>query len=455
MLPVGLAGLFLSKKWLYRLFVFSTLFSASSAVNLGESDSGSAVQLWMFFGFMWLLRLTLDHLADLSFTIDTRILTPCRWLIAFLAAASISLIMPIYIGGRLLITSPFLFDNSETPLYFTSHNFTQLLYLVFGVAIAISVAHFNLRNEVRHETERIILISAIFISFWGAFQFVCNVTGIPYPDFIFNNSGSVSGKGFLETLNGVSRISSVAVEPSMFAQSLVTLLPLTLPAWLKRGSVLSIQIDRASSVFLILLLLLCTSSTAYLGLFVFAALLLPLLLRTRITSMARASIFAVIAGGAFVLLMAMAVASSSVVRDVITSGLLDKSNSGSALERLMTIQLAFGYFQKFPIFGIGWGSATSHDLIIKLLSNVGLVGTLIFLAAMYYVLRANWRALDGLTGDLSLSRSAWFMSLTVFLFTSALIGFPLAFGNFWLVLGMALSTGWKPETFRESLIAAA
>jgi hypothetical protein len=34
MLPVGLAGLFLSKRWLYRLFVFSTLFSATSAINL-------------------------------------------------------------------------------------------------------------------------------------------------------------------------------------------------------------------------------------------------------------------------------------------------------------------------------------------------------------------------------------------------------------------------------------
>jgi hypothetical protein len=311
--------------------------------------------------------------------------------------------------------------------------------------IAISVAHSNLRDKERHDTERVILLSALFVSLWGLFQFSCNLTGIPYPDYIFNNSGSQSGKGFLEAWKGIGRISSVATEPSMFAQGLIALLPLTFPAWLRRGSVLSVPIDRFCSVLFLLSLILSTSSTAYVGLFLLAIALLPLLVRTRAMSMARALKTGAFATAAVVAAMALFISWIPVVSDVVNFAILDKSSAGSGLERAMSIGLAFGYFQRFPILGIGWGSGISHDLIVRLLSNVGIVGTFVFSGAMFWVLRANWRALGPLTSSTSLSRAAWFLGLTMFLITSVLITFPLAFGNFWLVLGMAISTGWKSD----------
>jgi len=445
MLPIGLAGLFLSKKWLYRLFVFWTLFSATSVVNFGEGENGSALQVWMFFGFLWLLRLLLDAVSTLSFSVDRRIARPSIWLIAFLVVSSASLLMPVYINGRLAITSPILGDGSATPLYLSSHNITQLLYLIFGGLIAIGVAHANLREEARHETERIILYSAVFIAVWGLFQFFCNVTGIPYPDFILNNSGSASGNGYLQTLKDVDvgRISSAAVEPSMFAQSLVTLLPLTLPAWLRIGSIFSIRIDRWCSVLFVVVLILSTSSTAYLGLVILLLLVPPLLVRAGKMSFARGLRFAMVALTVAIATAGLVFVSVPVVRGVADAVLLSKSSSGSGLERLMTIGLAFGYFKQYPILGIGWGSAGSHDLVMKLLSNVGLVGTFTFLGAMLCVLKANWRALGTFVDTMSLSRAVWFLCLASFLMTSILIEFPLAFGNFWVVLGLAISTSWR------------
>jgi hypothetical protein len=450
MLPVGLASLFLSKKWLYRLFVFWTLFSASCVANFGEGENGSGLQVWMFFGFLWLLRLTMDHLTTLSFSMDHRILRPCLWLIAFLFVACISLVMPLYIDGKLMITSPILTDNSEMPLYLTLHNFTQLLYLFFGGLIAICVAHSNLSEKQRHETELTILISAIFVSVWGLFQFFCSLTGIPYPDYIFNNSGSAAGKGFMQVLEGgLSRISSVAVEPSILALSLITLLPLTLPAWLRRGSIISVEVDRFCAVLFTFLLILSTSSTAYIGFLLLYVVLLPLLLRTQAISTKRAYAAATVGVVMIIALGSVAATAFPIVRDMASSIILDKSGTASGLERIRTITLAYGYFQQFPILGIGWGSATSHDLIVKLLSNVGILGTLTFLAAMLCILRASWRTMDFLILPMDLSRSVWFMSLTVMLFTSILIGFPLPFGNFWLVIGMAISTGWKAGTDRQ------
>lgn len=446
MLPIGVAGLFLSKKWLYRLFVFWTLFSATSVANFGEGENGSALQAWMFFGVLWLLRLSLDRLTMLSISVDRRIMRPAIWIAVFLVAASISLIMPVYINGRLQITSPILGDGSQTPLYLTPHNITQLLYLIFGGVIAICVAASNLGETERHETQRIIFYSAIFVAAWGIFQFLCNVTGIPYPDFIFNNSGSASGKGYLQMLEdaGVGRVSSVAVEPSMFAQSLVTLLPLSLAAWFRVGSVFSIRGDRWCSGLLVIALILSASSTAYVGLFLLAVLIVPLLIRTRMMSMAKGVRFALFMITAMIGFGALVVASVPVLRGVADSLFFSKANSASAIERAMTVTLAFGYFEQYPILGIGWGSAGSHDLLVKLLSNVGIVGTLPFLGAMLSVLRSNWRAIGALVDPESLSRAVCFLCLAIFLATSILIEFPLAFGNFWLLLGLAISTSWKP-----------
>lgn len=445
-LPVGLAGLFLSKKWLYRLFVFSTLFSASSVANFGEGEKGSALQVWMVFGSLWLLRIIFDHISTLSFSIERRLLRPFLWMAAFLLVAALSLVMPLYIDGKLSIASQYLFDETVTPLFLTWHNVTQLLYLVLGIAITISVAQSNLRSDDRHKTERVILLSAIFVSVWGLFQLVCNITGIPYPGYIFNNSGSASGKGFLEYLQGVGvgRICSAAVEPSVLAQSLLSLLPLTLAAWLNRDSVISVFIDRLCAVLFIVLVILTTSSTGYLGLLMLAALVVILLLRTGKISLGNAVKLA--AATTFVVaVVAFSYFSIPIVRDVVGTVLIDKASSGSGLERALTIVQAFRYFQEFPVLGIGWGSATSHDLIVKLLSNVGIIGAFTFLGAMYCVMRANWRALDTLVPPRNLWRATWLLSLAIFLLTSVINEFPLPFGNFWLVLGMAMSTGWKTE----------
>lgn len=198
MLPLGVAGLLLSRKWLYRMFVFWTLFSATSAMNFGDEDNGYALQRWMFFSFLRLLRLFLNRGSTFAFSIDRRIVRPRMWLIGF---ATVSLIMPILINGRLLINS--------------------------------------------------------------------------------------------------------------------------------------------------------------------------------------------------------------------------------------------------PILGIGWGSATSHNLIVKLLSNVGVVRLVVFIGAMGSVMIARWHDLGELSSPVSLPRSVWLPALAVFLLTSALIELPLVFGNFGLVLGMVLETSGK------------
>jgi hypothetical protein len=441
LLPLGVAGLLVSPRWLYRLFVFWTLFSATSVLNVGEAQNGSAVQVWMFFGALWILRLGLERVSLFSFSIDNRLKRTSFWMIAFLVVATISLVMPVLIDGSLLIAAP-TFEGDPTPLVLTGHNITQLLYLIFGGTLAICVAHANLTDDNREETERVILYSGIFLACWGIFQFLCNITGLPYPDFLLNNSGSASGQGFRQALKdiGVQRVSSASVEPSVLAQALLSLLPLTLPAWLKRGFVFSRRRDRLIALLFVVVLILSTSSVAYVGLAILGLTYVVYSVRTGRFSKRKAIAVFVPVGILATAIVAVAIISVPFVSQIADSVLLSKASSGSAIERAMTISYAFGYFQKYPILGIGWGSATSHDVIVKLLSNVGIVGTVVFFWGIFSIVRSNWRRISRGNSPLELSREAWLMSLVSFVLTSVLIEFPLPFGNFWLIIGMSMAT---------------
>jgi len=397
--------------------------------------------VWMFFGALWILRLGLERVSLFSFSIDNRLKRTSFWMIAFLVVATISLVMPVLIDGSLLIAAP-TFEGDPTPLVLTGHNITQLLYLIFGGTLAICVAHANLTDDNREETERVILYSGIFLACWGIFQFLCNITGLPYPDFLLNNSGSASGQGFRQALKdiGVQRVSSASVEPSVLAQALLSLLPLTLPAWLKRGFVFSRRRDRLIALLFVVVLILSTSSVAYVGLAILGLTYVVYSVRTGRFSKRKAIAVFVPVGILATAIVAVAIISVPFVSQIADSVLLSKASSGSAIERAMTISYAFGYFQKYPILGIGWGSATSHDVIVKLLSNVGIVGTVVFFWGIFSIVRSNWRRISRGNSPLELSREAWLMSLVSFVLTSVLIEFPLPFGNFWLIIGMSMAT---------------
>ena len=246
----------------------------------------------------------------------------------------------------------------------------------------------------------------------------------------------------METLEGagIGRISSAAIEPSVLAVCLLALLPLTFPAWLGKGSVFSTSIDRGISCLLIAVLVLSTSSSAYLGMIILGVVMIPVLVRAKALSVSRAIriglAFVALLGGGLVLL----ITSTPFLSTLFNTLILEKASGGSGVERAMTVQLAFGYFERYPILGIGWGSATSHDLVVLLLSNVGVIGALVFFSAMASALRANWKALGALPSPTNLSRIAWFSGLLLFLLNSLLTGFPLSIGTFWVVLGMALAT---------------
>jgi hypothetical protein len=445
---LGVVLFFWSRTALYWAFVFSLPFSATAILNIGTGDAASGVQVWMFFGLLWLCRELLPQAAALKIALRRPLRSPVAYLAVFMLVAVLSTLMPLWINGSLHIIGEKLLDNSTAPLLFSRKNITGLLYLIFGVLIAIGTAQVNDSLEDVRRSLRALLMSGVFISLWGLLQMMCYIIHVPYPSAIFNNSETPSALGYLTEFGdlNVKRISSVAVEPSMLAEVLLAILPVILLALLFGRPIFSRRTDLFCGALMLLVLLLTTSSTAYVGVAAMLVLIPASLATLRVVTWGAAMrrVFVWIFGAAAVSITAWAM--SPAVRGVVANTLLNKTNSFSAAERVKSIYYAAQYFKQYPLLGIGWGSAGSHDLVMKLLSNTGVIGMLTFAGFVIIILFGLRRV--GRTGGDNVSKYAVvsFISVLILIFMNALIGFAYVFGHFWFVIGLGMAVGFRPES---------
>lgn len=438
-LPSSLVMIALKPEWVYALAIFFLPFSATSVINVGSGDTASGIQVWFYLATLLLLRWVILILFRLEFRIDRDIRRPVLYLLSFVAACAISLLMPLWISGRLQIMSPLLLDFTTTPLFFSTRNVTAFLYILAGFAFTVFIAHKNVTPKQFRRSASIYLLSCAFVASWGLLQLFLSVAHLPYPAIIFNNSASPSAAGYKETLGTteIARLTSVAVEPSMLVQTLLVGIAFTLPAFFGSGYVRGRYRDRITASLLIFVCLAATSSVGYIGIALMFLLVCWALYKAHRLrpGFLILSIFGIAA-------LVAAYFTIGIFHDVVDNALLNKNSSFSALERVKTIYYAVQYFFEYPILGVGWGSVTSHDLVAKILSNTGIVGFTAF-CAFVGVLFANMRGKSRVTSD-----KMYFDQASVILFIAcvemfvlATIGqFPDVFGHFWFILGMAAAS---------------
>lgn len=440
---VGLVIAVSSSKWAYRLFVCSIPFSGTVIANVGQAGNASGFQVWMLFGVLWLTSAWVRNDRFINPSINRKLGLPSIALMLFVLMAALSLFIPLLFGGQIQIESPLLFDNTTTPLGLSLGNLTALLYLIFGATVALAVGHLNLDGSILKETERLYFGVAVFVSIWGIFQFLCYLAGVHYPAAIFNNSAIYHRDGLSVFAQGAdpSRVYSVATEPSILSQFLLTAVPLALPSLLGVGAVFSKRKDRIFALLLVLAMLLSRSTTALFGLLIGGAFAVYALRSLKFKRAGKVILRIVLAGCITILAAAVAYLESSGFRQLFNSMVLSKSSSYSGLERWKTVADAFGYFLQQPLFGLGWGSVTSHDLVVKLLANVGVIGSIPFWVLVTVLIERAYRQRpDYPLGD-RLKAYAWAISFSLLIATNVISEFAYVFGHFWFIMGVAAAVG--------------
>jgi len=448
LIPIGIYGYFFAPNLLYVGTIFFLPFSATSIVNFGFMDATKGIPALFYFGTLWMLSAGPGTLQRCRAWRSQPMQTTVRRLRAFMLAVGLSLLMPIWINGGLTV-EPYEPGTVEAgPLRFTSRNITQTMYLLFGVLLTLFLAARNSRLGELRKTLRIFLMSSFFVSCWGMLQWFCYSAGVTYPAYIFNTSLVESATGYTQTLDdlGITRVSSVATEPSMFAQFSLIALVFAIFAVASGRVVISKLWDRAVVYALVIVLLLTTSTTAYVGL----ALVVPVSL-LGLWYLRRLKPGFVAAVGLAVLALFIGYAHSGLAQALANEMIVSKAETGSGLGRLNSVLLAFGYFSRYPVLGIGWGSATSLDIVMKVLSNTGIVGLCAFGWFLQHLFAQLWRSMSRETSPVRISeRTYWACCLLVasfiLLITGEVSGFAFVYGHTWFVFGLALAIPFLPES---------
>lgn len=436
LIPLGLASYWSAPERLYVLMIFFLPFSATAVANIGSADASSGVQASIFFGALWILRELPKFRHSAGSQLREHLRKPIGQLKLFGLVVLISLIMPLWINGGVYIQDPEFAHPNSGPLQFTFRHITQTLYLFYGLVLTVLVAFRNSKVTEFLRSIRIFVISAIFVSVWGFFQFFCYSLGIPYPAYIFNTSTTDSAMGYLQELEdiGLRRISSVATEPSLFAACMLLALVFALFALVRQQPLISKVWDRLAVAIILGALLISTSTIAYLGLAAVSVLYLFALLRLKILRAKYVILF--LASAALLELFYLL---SSSAQDVVGSMILGKNQSYSAIGRLYSVLLAAEYFLQYPILGLGWGSVTSHDLVFKLLSNTGILGFFTFFIFLMSLLRRLLRAMKTVASERTWQVVCCLTAFLTLMFTNITTDFVFAYGHLWFVLGLAIS----------------
>ncbi|ACA60192.1 O-antigen ligase family protein [Candidatus Desulforudis audaxviator] len=435
LIPIGLFFLIWRPLYLFYLAVFFIPFSASSVLNFDSISFG--LQPSQYFGILWMTSGFMSLLIRPKLTIPKEVKSSLALILLFGFFIGASLLMPAIIAGNVEAPGAQGYPGTA-PVEFSAFNVTQFLYVAYGILLSVNTAIRVRDNQTAVKAARVYVLSGLFVATWAILQYFCYYAGVAYPSALFNNSASSYALGYNQELSefGLRRLTSVAVEPSALARYLLTCVALVSVMLVRKKSLFRWRLMQpAALVFFIMVLLLSTSTTAYVGLILLFALLLLVNVRTPTVW----SKLALWLGGLLLMVLALVTAFPNFL-DVLTVLTKGKLQTFSGQERLAVILEAFKLFEQFPILGVGWGSTAADSLIVKLLSNAGILGSSMFFAFIVSILRTALRAANAEPQALHNALLVSFVTaLCLTLLVDMLIGFSFVFGHFWFLAGLSLS----------------
>ncbi|TXE08458.1 hypothetical protein ES711_08095 [Gelidibacter salicanalis] len=407
-----------------ELFVFFIPFNSTAVLYIKGTPVSLPLVLFCFAFSSFLLKSILN--SRISYPKASRI--SIRWLLVIGLVVVLSEIMPFIINGSYKVLDRYnslVFYAKEIPLVPNIQWITQMLYFIIGLLVVFLIT-VSYKTMLEIKTFLKFFISGIiFMICWGWFEIFCFFIDVDYPYYIFDHIG-MSKQGSLIGDYGFPRMISVTFEASYLAQLLIPAIPFFYwSAQEHQKIVFSTLFNKIFYIISTLTLIVAQTSTGILGFLITTG----LLLKNRMQRFSkRIRILLVLL---FIILCVIALFFAIII-------VLEKSNEYSGIERLKTVTLGFKYFLDYPLLGLGWGVFPTYDLLINLLANFGLLGTipfLILLRNIYY----RFLKLIKLNDKNKHIYKAGLESFILILVVSQLSGFIYHSQYFWMYLGLAIS----------------
>jgi hypothetical protein len=390
-LPLGLIVFFVSSTSLLYITIFFANFSVTSLIN---SPNGAPFVIYYYFGILLFIRVFLISLINGNLNIKILFTNKnLNNLMLWQFIIVISLITPYLVNGNFIVDNMKL-DNIESyPITLTIQSIKNLFPTIFGINLIFLIYLISNNMSKLIALIKIYILSILFISIYGICEYICNILDIYFPYFIFNSIENGTSQIIGTTISDGKylRISSLALEPSVLAQIILSALPYPILSLFFKKYIFNFILDSLILLIFLTTLFITTSSTAIIGLFLLFFILNYVI---RKVDFKKSSPKYLIYISSFLLLTYL------FFGNYLINLILEKINSFSYSERLYSITHAFNYFLEFPILGLGWTSVTSHDLFVLILSNSGLIGFFVFFRLIYMAINESLKNIKLLNKNL-------------------------------------------------------
>jgi hypothetical protein len=382
---------------------------------------------------------------------------PIAWVVLIFMIYTIggSVILPRLFFGQTTAFVPIKTELriAEVPLSPVSGNVTQTLYFVLNVLTFFAVAIlFSKENHAKAVRNGFFIWATLLVS-TGFMDLIGKLIGAgdllePIRTASYSMLTDVEQAGFF-------RIAGPYAEASAFGAATVVTLAFMFTYWRATRDRIALII----SIFLLLLLLLSTSSTAYVGAALIAMPLFFSILRTATTGrISRPDLFLLSCGiGAIVMVVAIELYDDKIldpIWDLFNTMIFNKASSASGQERAYWNLRSIDSFFDTAGLGIGLGSSRASSWIVAVISQLGLIGSLLLAAMTYQIISKRWIRMaengDGQTQVIARSlRSAVLASLV----TATVAGGGADPGLLFFV-GLAVSSSFRRRPQYDRLYAA-
>ena len=443
LIPLGLLFFVRGKNYLYYLTIFFIPFTATSLVN-------SATESPLVASNYFIILLTIKELfyiikyGRIKFPSLKENRKPFKFISIFIFVVILSLLMPLFIDGSFSIFSGNIADiNYEFPVKFSKSNINRVIPLLLGFILTYIVIVKSSSLFVICRSIQIYIVSVFTIALWGWLQFICNKFNIDYPFFLFNSmaeSLQMSEGIMIETgVSSFTRINSVTQEPSHFTQIILTVLPIFLVSFAQNIIIFTKVKDRIMFAVMLLIILISTSSSGLLSIIIF---LFVFTLIAYINSLYKVR-FIIYSSFFITFISTILYFNVPVIQDFLNELIFTKRFSGSALERVYGISVAWSYFLEYPILGLGWGVVTSHDLIVLLLANSGIIGLLAFftmVSSIFSDAMRNIKVINTISFEhIYIYLNGFIISIVTYLITCAFVEFTWYLSHFYFMIGIIVA----------------
>lgn len=387
-IPTALYFFVFYPRLLFPLLVVSTAFQGSSVVSSGSFG----IQPYYVIAALFVVRFLCCNVRSWGNLLRKYSFVQLWLLFAIFAVITAAILPFLFHGMPVFGPEQSIDDNflNPTTLHFQFANVVQSVFVVLNALVVIAATREGLQVPAAHKAFKwlsYIVVSVVLL------QVLFFRAGLPFPQKLLVNN---PGYGLVQMNAGQVRPAGTFTEPSMAGVMLAAILAAFLWKYFEGKSGITRCLLPAAAWLLV------ASSSSLLAVCIAAGILvlthpvvrLPWFIR--IATLKRLSVF-------FLLLLGLAfLMFIPSLRTILLAQTVEKSASNSALVRLgadaFSLQIAMHTYG----LGVGLGSNRPSSLFASLLSQVGIVGLVLFILACARTLSGlpkehRWIGIAGLT----------------------------------------------------------